>query len=548
MTPAGYVTGGADGAIVLWEDGAPPRAIGNAGAPVWDVTPIEGGRAVLVAGDSGVWRWDIAAESGRRLLSEPSYRVRPGEAPGVLYVSRSFASRSDTAIVRWEAGRQVPVPVKLLPNDLELSPDGRLLAVATENGVHVLRTGPRPRQVYFRPLSAPGANDVAFSDDGRRLAVAAFSGAHVFDARRGARLAELQGHKGAVTAVGFAPGGRLVSGGDDGTAASWDWGRRVEATLPIAARTNIGGQRFGADGRVTIVDLDGATRIWDPNGGTVAGLPAAGGPIASAAATPDRRVVVTGAADFTRGPGPRAGRGGADAARLVRRRARLGGRHRPERSPHRGRHRRRPRGRGEPAAGVRAEGHHALPTRIGRAAWRSMPPGRSIASGGGDGQVRLSRRRAARGCSARHDAQVVGLAFSPDGSRLASAGFDKTARVWDVAGREPAVVLRGQQGPVYAVAFAGDGDRLVSGGDGGLRVWDWRRGATLLSLPGGAFQVDAYGPGPRILRVERGAVSGIVSVVDCDVCGSAAEVRALVSQRTTRDLTEQERADFLVGG
>ena len=252
-------------------------------------------------GDSGVWRWDIAAERGRRLLSEPSYRVRPGETPGVLYVSRSFASRSDTATVRWEAGRQVPVPVTLLPNDLELSPDGRLLAVATENGVHVLRTGPRPRQVYFRPLSAPGANDVAFSDDGRRLAVAAFSGAHVLDARRGARLAELQGHKGAVTAVGFAPGGRLVTGGDDGTAASWDWGRRVEATLPIAARTNIGGQRFGADGRVTIVDLDGATRIWDPGGGTVAGLPAAGGPIASAAATPDRRVVVTGAADFTRG-------------------------------------------------------------------------------------------------------------------------------------------------------------------------------------------------------------------------------------------------------
>ena len=140
------------------------------------------------------------------------------------------------------------------------------------------------------------------------------------------------------------------------------------------------------------------------------------------------------------------------------------------------------------------------------------------------------------------------LAFSPDGSRLASASFDTTARVWDVAGREPAVVLRGQQGPVYAVAFAADGDRLVSGGDGGLRVWDWRRGATLLSLPGGAFQVDASGSGPRILRVARGPASGVVSVFDCDVCGSAAEVRALVSQRTTRDLTDQERADFLGGG
>ena len=176
------------------------------------------------------------------------------------------------------------------------------------------------------------------------------------------------------------------------------------------------------------------------------------------------------------------------------------------------------------------------------------PTGTTIASAGSDGQVRLSRGASDTRVLGSHDATVVGLAFSPDGSRLASASFDKTARVWDVAGREPAVVLRGQQGPVYAVAFTADGDRLVSGGDGGLRVWDWRRGATLLSLPGGAFQVDAFDPGPRILRVERGVAGGVVSVVDCDVCGSAAEVRALVSERTTRDLTEQERADFLVGG
>jgi WD40 repeat protein len=544
-TPSGLVTGGADGSVVLWADGAPPRAIGNVGASVWDVTPVEGGRAVLVAADKGVWRWDLAAERGRRLLSEPSYRVRPGEAAGALYVSRSFAAQGEAPIVRWQGGRSAPLPVDVGVNDLEVSPDGRLLAVATENGVSVFRTGPRPQQAYVRPLAAPGANDVAFSDDGRMLAIASSTGAFVLAARSGAELAELQGHRGLVTAAAFAPGGRLVTGGEDGTALTWDWRRGVEPTLGVAPRTNIGAERFAADGSVTIVDLSGATRVWDPAGGVTAGLPAAGGPIGSAAMTPDRRVVVTGAADHTRGrilardaagrtlldwsagahvwavavdPSGRRMAAALDDGRVV-------------------------------AASLRPASEPRLITRYEHDADSVAidPTGRTVASGAGDGEVRLSGPGGTRTLG-RHDGTVVGLAFSPDGSRLASAGFDKTARVWDVAGQEPAVVLRGEQGPVYAVAFAPDGDRLVSGGDGGLRVWDWRRGTTLLALPGGAFQVDAHGPAPRILRLARGPRGGVVSIVDCDVCGSIDDVRALVSERTTRGLSEQERADYLGGG
>ena len=543
VTPAGYVMAATGGAIVLWKDGAPPRAIGNVGADAWDVTAIEGGRAVLVAADSGVWRWDIAAERGRRLLADPSYRVDPGEAPGVLYVSRSFASRSDSTSARWQDGRPVPLPVDLEVQDLETSPDRRLLAVGTENGVHVFRTGRRPRQIYFRPLPAPGSYDVTFSDDGRRLVVAAWSGAYVFDAQGGALLAELQGHDGAVTAAGFAPGGRLVSGGDDETALSWDLEGRVDATLPITARARIGTERFGADGRVTVVDVNGAIRIWDPTGGVSAGLRAAGGPIASAAATPDRRVVVTGSADFTRGRilvRDAAGRPLLDwpakthvwGVAIDRSGRRIAAALNDGRVV---------------AARLRPASEPKVVTRYPRTSAISVafdPTGTTIASGGGDGQVRLSRDGGGTRVLGSHDGSVVGLEFSPDGSRLASASFDKTVRVWDVVGRKPAVLLRGEQGPIYSVAFTTDGDRLVSGGDGGLRVWDWRRGLTLLSLPGVAGQVDAYGPGPRILRVARGAVS----VVDCDVCGSIADVLALVSQRTTRDLTPQERADYQVGG
>ena len=68
---------------------------------------------------------------------------------------------------------------------------------------------------------------------------------------------------------------------------------------------------------------------------------------------------------------------------------------------------------------------------------------------------------------------VYGVAFSPDGTRLAAGCADSTIRLIDVATRQEVANLRGHTDYVHAVAWSPDGTRLVSGsGDFTVRIWD----------------------------------------------------------------------------
>ena len=136
------------------------------------------------------------------------------------------------------------------------------------------------------------------------------------------------------------------------------------------------------------------------------------------------------------------------------------------------------------------------------------------------------------------------VAFSPDGTRIATASADGTAKVWDAATGQELFTLVGHTRGVTSVVFSPDGTQIATGSaDKTARVWEAATGKLLQTLLGHTEGVTSVAFSPDGTHLAAASLDGTTRLYLLRI----EDLLALARSRVARSLTDEECQQYLHG-
>ena len=347
----------------------------------------------------------------------------------------------------------------------------------------------RVEPVVLRDPRNAEINSVSFSPDGKHLAAACGDATvKVWDLTTD-QVFSLQGHKKEVLSVAFSPtdGRRLASAGADKTVRVWDWrtGEEVFPALPGQEGRRQGtayGVTFSPDGRRLAAASEGGI-VWIRDAET--------GKLISPRHELIGHELMASCVAFSRDGLLLASGSWRGIVRIWDAQT------------------------GRCLYTLRENTPHPV------SVVAFSPDGRSLAAGYFDWFIQVWDTTTGKPLYtlAQHATHIRGLAFSPDGRRLASAGRP-TVRLWDLPAQQEVLRLRGHTDVCQCLAISPDGWLLASASqDGTIRLWDatpltGKEGEEVLTFPEHTQEVWSVAISPDGKRIASAGLDPIVRIWD----------------------------------